>query len=71
MLPKNDQQLFTREYYNQEKFSDVVTKRKISKHLSDINDTISEDDIKNVKTNFGNAMFIAETIAGRKKEDNN
>jgi hypothetical protein len=71
MLPKDDQQLFTREYYNQEKFSDVVTKRKISKHLSDINDTISEDDIKNVKTNFGNAMYNAENVAGKKKEDNN
>ena len=31
---------------------DEVTKNKIDKHLSDINDTISEQDIKNIKTNI-------------------
>lgn len=33
-------------------FHDPVTKRKIEKHLSDINDTISDEDIKNVITNI-------------------
>ena len=32
---------------------DEVTKNKIDKHLSDINDTISEQDIKNINTNTG------------------
>ncbi len=30
-------------------FSDIVTKNKIKKHLSDINDVITEEDIANVK----------------------
>jgi hypothetical protein len=30
-------------------FSDEVTKRKIKRHLNDINDVITENDIKNVK----------------------
>ncbi len=33
-------------------FYDEVTKRKIERHLSDINDTISDDDIKNVITDI-------------------
>ena len=32
---------------------DEVTKNKIDKHLSDINDTISEQDIKNINTSTG------------------
>lgn len=32
---------------------DKSTKDKIDKHLSDINDTISEQDIKNINTNMG------------------
>ena len=32
---------------------DEVTKNKIDKHLSDINDTISEQDIRNINTNTG------------------
>ena len=49
MVQKEKYQQLNAEYYKQEKFSDVVTKRKISKHLSDITDTITEEDIKNVK----------------------
>ena len=30
--------------------SDEITRDKINKHLSDINDTISEQDIKNINT---------------------
>lgn len=32
---------------------DAETKNKIDKHLSDINDTISEDDIKKINTSTG------------------
>lgn len=32
---------------------DEVTKNKIDKHLSDINSTISEEDMKNINTNTG------------------
>ena len=32
-----------------ENFTDEATKMKIRKHLNDINDTITEDDIRNVK----------------------
>ena len=31
---------------------DIVTKKKIDKHLTDINDVISEEDIKNVNTDI-------------------
>ena len=34
---------------------DEVTKNKIDKHLSDIDDTISEQDIKNINTSTGAA----------------
>lgn len=61
MVQKEKYQQLNAEYYNQEKFSDVVTKRKISKHLSDITDTITEEDIKNVKTDFGTAISISKT----------
>ena len=33
--------------------SDEATRNKIDKHLRDINDTISEDDIKNMNTSTG------------------
>lgn len=39
-------------YDNREKFSDLATRKKIEKHLSDIDDVITEEDIKNVKTDF-------------------
>ncbi len=71
MLPKEKYQLFTAEYYMQEIFSDVVTKRKITKHISDINDTISDEDIKNVKTNFGSESSLHENLSGIRKENNN
>lgn len=35
--------------HNQQPF-DEVTRNKIDKHLKDINDTISEEDIKNINT---------------------
>ena len=36
-------------------FYDEVTKGKIEKHLSDINDTISDEDIKNVITDIASS----------------
>ncbi len=61
MVQKEKYQQLNAEYYKQEKFWDVVTKRKISKHISDITDTITEEDIKNVKTDFGTAVSIIKT----------
>jgi hypothetical protein len=62
LVQKEETLLFNAQYYNQEKFLDVATKRKINKHLSDINDTITEDDIKNVKTDIGIDLTNVETI---------
>jgi hypothetical protein len=41
--------------------SDEVTRNKIDKHLSDINDTISEEDIKNINTTTGDENVPAKT----------
>lgn len=71
MLPKEKYELFTTEYYRQEIFLDVVTKRKITKHISDINDTITEEDIQNVKTNFGIDSALHQNLSGISKENNN
>ena len=71
MVQKEKYQQLNAEYYNQEKFSDVVTKRKISKHLSDITDTITEEDIKNVKTDFGTAISISKTEITFRQEISN
>ena len=49
------------EYYNQEKFLDKVTRKKIHKHVTDITDTITEQDIQNVKTDFGTSISIIKT----------
>jgi len=62
LVQKEETLLFNAQYYNQEKFLDIATKRKINKHLSDINDTITEDDIKNVKTDIGITLTTIETI---------
>ena len=40
---------------------DEVTRNKIDKHLSDINDTISEEDIKNINTSTGHEREVAKT----------
>ena len=34
------------------RFYDEATKSKIDKHLTDINDTITEEDIRNINTNI-------------------
>ncbi len=51
--------------HNADKFSDEKTKEKIHKHLSDINDTISEEDIKNVITDVN---VIQSAISGDNDE---
>lgn len=62
MVQNEEQQQFNAAYYNQEKFLDVVTKKKINKHLSDIHDKITEDDIKNVKTDIGITAALANLL---------
>lgn len=49
--------------------SDEKTKNKIDKHLTDINDQISEDDIKNVNTNIGSATSSVSTAKDEKESD--
>ena len=34
------------------RYRDTGTKHKINKHLTDINDTITDDDIRNIDTNI-------------------
>ncbi len=57
---KDEMQLFNPNYYNQVKFIDPVTKKKINKHLHDINDRITDEDIMNVKTDLAGiaASFV-------------
>ncbi|MEO6330806.1 MAG: hypothetical protein ABIO55_17860 [Ginsengibacter sp.] len=45
-----------------EKFKDEATKNKINQHLSDINDTISEDDIKNIITDISSSKLASDDI---------
>ncbi len=61
-MVQNEEYQFNAEYYNQGKFKDVVTKKKINMHLSDINDKITEDDIKNVKTDIGITASLAKLL---------
>ena len=52
--------------------SDEVTRNKIDKHLSDIDDTISEEDIKNINTVTGtdDASEAPDENTVEKKENN-
>ncbi|HRD57879.1 MAG TPA: hypothetical protein PK504_07500 [Ferruginibacter sp.] len=34
------------------RYQDLATKQKINRHLSDINDIITDDDIRNIDTNL-------------------
>ena len=54
-------------YRHADVFNDNVTKSKISRHLSDINDVISEDDIRNIKVSISGAENILLTT-DRKQE---
>ena len=48
---------------------DQATKDKISKHLSDIDDTISEEDIKNINTDTGSATPATDTAHDKDEAD--
>ena len=52
MIQENENLLFNAQYYNLEKFLDVDTKIRIDKHLSDKTNKITDEDIKNVKTDI-------------------
>ncbi|MEP7164432.1 MAG: hypothetical protein ABI741_07055 [Ferruginibacter sp.] len=50
-------------------FNDMATKNKIDKHLLDINDIISEDDIRNIKVSIpdlSSVHFVKEDGKRRK-----
>ncbi len=51
-MQDNDKQEPNKTENSPEKYTDEVTKSKIQKHLTDINDTISAEDIQNIDTNF-------------------
>ena len=40
------------QYYIPSSYSDEVTKQKIQRHLTDINDIITEEDIRNIDTSI-------------------
>lgn len=68
MEQKEKYQQLNAEYYNQEKFLDKVTRKKIHKHVTDITDTITEQDIQNVKTDFGTSISIIKTSISVQQE---
>lgn len=43
------------------KYQDKKTKQKIDKHLNDINDTITEDDIRNINTDITMSLLNKKT----------
>jgi len=55
-----------------EVFTDEATKIKIHKHLNDINDTISEDDIRNVRTTIfsPNVSYGKKPVTGKDRDKN-
>lgn len=55
----------------QDLFSDKKTKKKIDLHLSDINDTISDDDIKNVITDISSSAPVAGATKNNKLPKDN
>ena len=46
-------------------FNDAITKSKIYRHLNDINDVISEDDIRNIKVVIPGSENILFRSAGK------
>ncbi len=42
-------------------FFDEITKNKIHRHLTDINDSISEEDIRNIDTNITSSYSASYT----------
>lgn len=59
---------------DEEKFIDVKTENKIHQHLTDANDLISDDDIKNIRTDIGDQSepsqgFSEEELIKAEKEE--
>ena len=52
-MEDNDKHQSNESEDNPEKYKDEITQSKIHKHLTDINDTISPQDIKNIDANIG------------------
>jgi len=50
-------------------FNDSVTKSKIYRHLIDINDTITEEDIRNIKVSFPENN--SQVVFNKKEEEMN
>ncbi len=50
-------------------FNDAATRSKISRHLTDINDTITEDDIRNIKVSIADTRF--QYLVGNTNTSNN
>ena len=68
MISDNENLLFNAQYYNLEMFVDVDTKTTIDKHLSDKTNKITDEDIKNVKTDIEN---IESKVVRKKTGKNN
>jgi len=67
MIQNNENLLFNAQYYNLEKFLDIDTKITIDKHLSDKTNKITDEDIRNVKTDIDN---IQSKVIRKKTEKN-
>ena len=47
-------------------FDDKVTKNKIYRHLIDINDIITEEDIRNIQVSIPSERFATESLDARR-----
>ncbi len=54
---------------DQKRFVDKVTDEKIHRHLHDINDTISEDDIRNIVTDISSPASVNDEDATTANRD--
>ncbi len=51
------------DYQHSSLYFDEVTKNKIQRHLTDINDHISEEDIRNIDTNITSLAYKTSKMA--------
>ncbi len=65
MIPEKEDQQNDSPDNEPKKFVDEVTQNKINRHLHDINDLISEQDIRNIKTDIS-----SPSISGNDEIDN-
>ena len=61
MRANQDKHIVAEEWPVGEIFTDIATKLKIQKHLNDINDTITDDDIRNIRL-FDPAVAMNEGL---------